>query len=360
MSDRRFSILLRVCSFVLLPIAVSAETFRVRAMRVVDAPIISETLLRGEEGASINGPSLIRVPEWGPNPLGRYYLYFAHHAGKYIRMAYADRIEGPWVMRDGGVLALDAQTVIAGHVASPQVVIDEVNHRFYLFYHGDNPRKKETKLDGDAEGGQLTGVAVSADGVNFMSLNRVVGPAYLQVFSHRGRWFALNHSGVLREAKQLGEPFEPIAKIIGPEILAAVDPALRGEPGAVPVQDRPTKGPLRYSIRHIGVDVAGDRLIIYFSCVGHRPERILCTRVDLAGPPEGWRASGVHEVLQPERRWEGADLPLAYSRGGISTARVRELRDPAVYREGDRAWLLYSIAGEHGLGAATLDYETAK
>ena len=30
-------------------------------------------------GANINGPSLLRVPEWLPNPLGRYYLYFAHH-----------------------------------------------------------------------------------------------------------------------------------------------------------------------------------------------------------------------------------------------------------------------------------------
>jgi hypothetical protein len=59
--------------------------------------------------------------------------------------------------------------------------------------------------------------------------------------------------------------------------------------------------------------------------------------------------------LQPERAWEGADLPLAYSRGGISETRVRELRDPAVYREGERAWLIYSIAGEHGLGLAKLE-----
>ncbi|NET62179.1 MAG: hypothetical protein F6K47_40550, partial [Symploca sp. SIO2E6] len=34
-------------------------------------------------GSNINGPSLIRVPEWIENPLGRYYLYFAHHQGKY-------------------------------------------------------------------------------------------------------------------------------------------------------------------------------------------------------------------------------------------------------------------------------------
>lgn len=358
MNNCRVARLLSVLGCVLLPIVASAESFAVRATRVGDAPIVTGALLPGDEGASINGPSLIRVPDWVPNPLGRYYLYFAHHAGKHIRMAYADEISGPWTLREGGVLSLDAQTAVTGHIASPQVVVDEDSHRFHLYYHGGR-QKTDAKDDGE-EGGQVTGVAVSADGVSFTSLDRVVGPAYLQVFKHRGRWYGLNHSGVLREAAKVGDSFEPVAKIIGPEILDAVDPALRGEPGAVPAANRPTKGPFRYSMRHVGVDTWGDRLIVYFSCVGHRPERILCTVVDLAGSPESWRARGVHEVLQPERPWEGADLPLAYSRGGISTARVRELRDPAVYRDGERAWLLYSIAGEHGLGLATLNYETAK
>ena len=32
-------------------------------------------------GDNINGPSLIRVPEWVDDRLGKYYLYFAHHPG---------------------------------------------------------------------------------------------------------------------------------------------------------------------------------------------------------------------------------------------------------------------------------------
>jgi hypothetical protein len=47
-------------------------------------------------GANINGPSLIRVPDWVEHPLGTYYLYFADHKGHYIRLAYADRLEGSW------------------------------------------------------------------------------------------------------------------------------------------------------------------------------------------------------------------------------------------------------------------------
>ena len=31
--------------------------------------------------SNINGPSLVRVPEWVEDPLGKYYLYFAHHRG---------------------------------------------------------------------------------------------------------------------------------------------------------------------------------------------------------------------------------------------------------------------------------------
>ena len=312
-------------------------------------------MLAGTDGASINGPSVIRVPGWVKNPLGRYYLYFAHHAGKYIRLAYADQLAGPWKIHKGGVQQLDAQTALSGHIASPEAVIDEKMQRIFLFYHGGNPApKKAAATDGNPEAGQITSGSVSTDGMHFEPLNRVVGPAYLRVFSRGGEWFALNHTGVLRRAAKLGEPFEPIAPMIGADIIAAVDPAALGEPGATPAANRPTQGPFRYSMRHVGTDVAGDLLTVYFSCVGHRPERILATTVELKGPPETWRAHGVFEVLRPERDWEGARYPLAYSNGGISRTRVNELRDPAIYREGGAAWLLYSTAGEHGLGLARL------
>ncbi len=320
----------------------------ITATRVIDRPIIEPSMLPGDEGASINGPSLIRVPAWVENPLGVFYLYFSHHEDGYIRMAYADTIEGPWTIREGGVLALEELRSLRGHIASPEAVIDEESRQIYLFCHG-SPQ---------GDGGQVTSVAVSSDGLSFREAGGVVGPAYLRVFRHEDEWYGLTHSGVLRRAKKLGQPFEPVATIIGPEIAAAVDPALLGEPGAVPADKRPTSGDGRYGIRHVGTDIREGKLYVYFSCVGHRPERILCTVVDLDGPPEQWRASGVIEVLRPEWDWEGADLPLAYSRGGsvikYGYARARELRDPAVYREGDNAWLIYSIAGEAGLGLARL------
>ena len=55
-------------------------------------------------GDNVNGPSIIRVPSWIPHPLGRYYAYFGHHKGQFIRLAYADAITGPWKIYEPGVV----------------------------------------------------------------------------------------------------------------------------------------------------------------------------------------------------------------------------------------------------------------
>jgi len=73
------------------------------ATRLLDHPIVYPNM-DDRMGDNIGTPSLIRVPDWVPNPLGRYYLYFSHHIGRYIRMAYADDLLGPWTMYRPGAL----------------------------------------------------------------------------------------------------------------------------------------------------------------------------------------------------------------------------------------------------------------
>lgn len=51
--------------------------------RLPGNPIITQGL-DASLGDNINDPSLIRVPDWVPDPLGRYCLYFAHHNGRFI------------------------------------------------------------------------------------------------------------------------------------------------------------------------------------------------------------------------------------------------------------------------------------
>ena len=317
-------------------------------------PLLHPGLLPADVGSNLNGPTMIRVPDWVESPLGRYYLYFAHHDDTHIRLAYADHPEGPFTHFDGGVLHVDQQTALWRHIASPDVVIDESSRQLFLFYHGTNPRRDEP-----GQSRQLTAVAVSRNGVDFSPLNVIVGPPYLRVFRHQEDWYAFNHSGELRHARRLGEPFEPIGQLISADLVTPLDPLLRGEAGAPLPKVAGGPDRQRFGIRHVGFDLHQDRLTIFFSCIGHRPERILATFVRLEGPASSWSATGLEEILQPELDWEGADLPLSFSQPGIARERRRELRDPHGYREGEQAWLLFSAAGEHAIGMARLHHRAA-
>src|SRR5206468_8029890 len=77
----------------------------VRVQRLLDRPIISADL-HPSIGSNIQGPSMIRVPDWIEGRLGNYYLYFADHKGRYVRLAYADNLLGPWRIHPPGSLQL--------------------------------------------------------------------------------------------------------------------------------------------------------------------------------------------------------------------------------------------------------------
>jgi hypothetical protein len=81
----------------------AAATYRIR--RLPGNPIIRPHMDR-RMGGNVQGPSLIHVPPWVPDSLGRHYLYFADHKGDYIRLAYADSIEGPWRIHTPGSMQL--------------------------------------------------------------------------------------------------------------------------------------------------------------------------------------------------------------------------------------------------------------
>jgi hypothetical protein len=88
----------------LLALLITVASAAPTAIRFKENPIIRPEMLPGSDGANIAGPSLIRAPAWLKNPLGKYYLYFSDHKGAYIRLAYADRVEGPWKIYAPGTL----------------------------------------------------------------------------------------------------------------------------------------------------------------------------------------------------------------------------------------------------------------
>ena len=149
------------------------------ALRFPTNPIITPAL-NESIGANINGPSLLRAPDWLPNPLGRYYLYFAHHQGAFIRLAYADALTGPWTVYAPGTLRLE-QTPCYNHIASPDLHIDEENRRILMYYHGPFVRPQELDADPLKQRfpileGQRSLLATSEDGINFTSDNEILGP----------------------------------------------------------------------------------------------------------------------------------------------------------------------------------------
>ncbi len=59
-------------------------------------------------------------------------------------------------------------------------------------------------------------------------------------------------------------------------------------------------------------------------------------------------------MLRPERAWEGADAPLEPSIRSVAYGHVNQLRDPAIFVEDGRTYLLYAVAGESGIAIAEL------
>jgi len=59
--------------------------------RFAENPVITPDM-DARMGRNVNGASLIRVPDWLEDPLGTYYLYFAHHQESYLRLGYADAL----------------------------------------------------------------------------------------------------------------------------------------------------------------------------------------------------------------------------------------------------------------------------
>jgi hypothetical protein len=291
------------------------------AVHLPHNPIVTPEL-SASLGDNINGPSLIAAPSWVAKPLGRYYLYFAHHQGKYIRLAYADQLTGPWKTYAPGVLRIEDVPLCHDHIASPDAHVDEAQHRVRLYFHCP------AEGTGKSIEIQKTGVALSEDGLHFTARKTALGGPYFRVFRWGGQYYAIARSGVFFRSPDGLTAFEQ-----GPTLFNE-DPKLE--------------------LRHAAVDVAGDRLSVYFSRIGDRPERILVSRIKLTRDWMHWKASPPETVIAPEKDWEGADRPLETSRIDLAPGRVRELRDPAIFHEAGKTYLLYTIAGESGIAIAEL------
>ena len=322
-----------------------------RVTRLADGPIIGPDL-HPSIGTNIQGPSLIRVPDWIEDRLGAYYLYFADHKGSYIRLAYADRLTGPWRVHPPGSLHL-AQSgfltappavspdvlarfearyrargvaishdvlseITTPHIASPDLHVDAEQRRIVMYFHG---------LEGVGE--QVSRVAISRNGIDFTARAEVLGRSYMRIFRHDGMTYALTMPGVLSRSADGLSGFDTGPTLFNP------------------------------NMRHAALLQRGAALFVFWTQVGDAPERILLSRIALDGDWRGWRDEPAVEVMRPDHPWEGADAPNVPSIRSTAYGVVNQLRDPAVYEEAGVTYLLYAVGGESGIAIARVDFAPA-
>jgi hypothetical protein len=116
------------------------------------------------------------------------------------------------------------------------------------------------------------------------------------------------------------------------------------------------QGPTLFTrhMRHTALKLDGHLLSVFYTNAGDCPERILLSTIDLTPDWRNWVASAPVVVLEPELDYEGGNLPRVPSIRGLASEPVCQLRDPAIFRENGHTYLLYSVAGEHGIAMAEL------
>ncbi len=321
----------------------------VTARRLPQNPLIT-LRTSASLGDNINGPSVIRVPSWVERPLGRYYMYFAHHMGGHIRLAYADAVEGPWRIHEPGVLPVSETALFRPqpdpvenlenfytHVASPEIEIDRVNRRLTMWVHGwwtdgkrwpvGEPAAREWARQNGYS--QFTQAAISTDGLSFSARPSITRIPYLRVFRLDAALYGMARLGRLARAKDPLATFE-----LGPN-------PFRG-------------GPYANRVRHVAVLQRGRRIHVFFTAIGDAPERILMSTIEASGDWSTWVASPAVEVMAPEATYECASMPVAPSEAGDIKGPARQLRDPAILEDAGRVFLFYSYCGEQGIAAAEL------
>ena len=273
---------------------------------LIDATVGNDATICPGNGAyrNINGPSLIKVPDSIKNKLGKYYLYFAHHQGKHIRMAYSDNVTGPYKLLQGGTLQLN-ETPCNGHIASPDIHI--VDDKIVMYYHGD------------ISNGQYTFKAESSDGIKFTSDDKVLTPFYHREFNYLGDVYAICKNKNINSQ---------IYKRVGTEYKLQFE--------------------LLDNSRHTAVYVDGNKLYIFYTIVGEAPERIYVLKI------VDWEILSNYELKRPQLQFEGAMEPNVPSRFGMVWGLHNQLRDPCIFNDHEDIYLLYCYGGESGIAISKL------
>jgi len=343
-------------------------------------PIIDQAMFAAvgveADGENMNGPSLIRIPDWilpedRADPSAVYYLYFAHHDGSYIRMAWAADVEGPWTfyqigslvpLGDRGVLdnGLDDLDLGLGvvieenHLASPDVLVDDEARQIIMYFHSGS----STFFNDNEINSQNSWVSTSDNGLEFLDNIRPVrlGPSYFKVFSHGGQLYAVDNSGTPKRAPDPDNPWEPPADYYSGSTISRLWESNDNNTFQDAIFDALGVPRSELRVRHSAVRVVGDELQVFYTQRGDILERVQLSTIDLSVDFDDWVLSYPgQDILQAIPGWEGGQFPPERSELGAAPEDVNQLRDPDIFEDTDGSlYLVYAGGGEDALGIAEL------
>ncbi len=353
---------------------------------IITAAMFEQAGALPQDGENINSPSVVRLPEWLPRedrvaPEANYYLYFAHHGGKYIRMAWATDIEGDWTLYNvskdtplgsKGVLSLYTETpegyneelhitdriLINGHIASPFVIVDDEAKQFILYFHAGSTYvdKAEKRLFP-----QRTFVALSGDGVHFTEepfQPAVLGASYFVPFESKGQWYAFSNTGDFCSAPTGGniwvapEDSDPSIDLWTPR-RCILDELFDKYSKEHTIVVEPRMMP-----RHVGIYIEGEKMHLLCSAKSDTPERLYYTTFDTSDTNcDNWSATDLQLVMSAETEWEGGNLAPQLSVNGKAPGMLNDVRDPYIFKDTDgKLYLFYAGGGEYALGIAAIEF----
>lgn len=189
-------------------------------------------------------PSVIKVPDWvdladRPDANANYYMYWGNHSGTAIKMSWASSIDGAWTPYDftagtgsnpsRGVFDVGSSTNdptrdYYDHISAPDVIIDDVNQRFIMYFHGEAPGSGPAPfvherfvatsgtglnfndpVSGNGESGHGP-VEVSSGGV---TRDVWIGDDYMKTFLLDGRTYGVGKRGIINAAPATGDIWAP-------------------------------------------------------------------------------------------------------------------------------------------------------
>ncbi len=286
-------------------------------------------ILPKKQRGSICNPCIIRTPAWFKKKLGKYYLYFADHRGTFIKLLFSNDLNKNWKFLNKKILNIKSKSKLDAynHIASPEVFINNKEKKIYMFTHSHSRSKI----------GQWTYLSISNDGINFVKkFNNPLAPFYFRLFKHKNNFYGIVKGGDLWRSKQINFKYKKYQNLITQKV------------------SKTNLHNKNKSIRHVGILKKKNYLHCVFSRIGDKPERIFYTKINLHKKFEKWKFQKIKELIRPIFAYEGSNIKLKKSKPGDAPKPENALRDPYLFSDKGKTYLIYCVKGEKNFAICEL------